>query len=165
MNIQIDTICFIYFLLQNSLFFLHRTSSPIFFLGLHARGCCSTLSTTTSCGNGYIGQTNRKRNESALLIWATRRRPFICSGWSRGLLSIMRHRYLCTAPGDTVKKVVEFFAESIKSLSNLVRSIQIRRRILLKLQISEQSIHFPFGTWKPEKHCSINTNLHHSPWI
>ncbi len=46
---------------------------------------------------------------------------------------------LCTALGDTVKKVVEFTAESITSLSNLVRSIQIRRRILLKLWISEQT--------------------------
>ncbi len=41
----------------------------------------------------YTGQTNRKRNESALLVWATRRRPFICSGRSCGLLSITRHRY------------------------------------------------------------------------
>ncbi len=41
----------------------------------------------------YIGQTNRKRNESALLVWATRRRQFICSGRSRGLLSITRHHY------------------------------------------------------------------------
>ncbi len=59
--------------------------------------------------------------------------------------------------GDTVKKVVEFTAESITS----VRSIQIQRRILLKLQISEQT---PL-MWKPGKHCSINTNLHYSPWI
>ncbi len=40
---------------------------------------------------------------------------------------------LYTALGDTVKKVVEFTAESITSLSNLVRSIQI----LLKLQTLE----------------------------
>ncbi len=45
---------------------------------------------------------------------------------------------LYTALGDTVK-VVEFIAESITSLSNLVRSIQIRRRILLKKRISEQT--------------------------
>ncbi len=42
---------------------------------------------------------------------------------------------LYTALGDTVKKAVEFTAESITSLSNLVRSIQI----LLKLQTSEQT--------------------------
>ncbi len=41
----------------------------------------------------YIGQVNQKRNESALLVWATRRRPFICSDRCRGLLSITRHRY------------------------------------------------------------------------
>ncbi len=41
----------------------------------------------------YIGQTNRKRNESAQLVWAMRRRLFICSGRSCGLLSITRHRY------------------------------------------------------------------------
>ncbi len=46
---------------------------------------------------------------------------------------------LYTALGDTVKKVVEFTAESITSRSNLVRSFQIRCRILLKLQISEQT--------------------------
>ncbi len=41
---------------------------------------------------------------------------------------------LYTALGDTVKIV-----ESITSLSNLVRSIRIQCRILLKLQISEQT--------------------------
>ncbi len=41
---------------------------------------------------------------------------------------------LYTALGDTVKKV-----ESITSLSDLVRSIQIRHIIMLKLQISEQT--------------------------
>ncbi len=58
----------------------------------------------------YIGQTNWKRNESALLGWATRRRPFIRSCWSRGLLSITWHRYRPTqcSLGDTGKKVVEF---------------------------------------------------------
>ncbi len=54
---------------------------------------------------------------------------------------------LYTALGDTVKKVVEFTAESITSLSNLVRSIQIRHRIMLKLQTSEQT---PL-MWKPGK--------------
>ncbi len=43
---------------------------------------------------------------------------------------------LYTALGDTVKKAVEFTAESITSLSNLVRSIQIRHRIMLWLQTS-----------------------------
>ncbi len=62
---------------------------------------------------------------------------------------------LYTALGDTVKKVVEFTAESITSLSNLVRSIQI----LLKLQTSEQ---MPL-VWKPgetlfNKHIST---IHH----
>ncbi len=68
---------------------------------------------------------------------------------------------LYTALGDTVKKVVEFTAESITSLSDLVRSIQIQRRILLKLQISEQT---PL-MWKPgetlfNKHITIIP-----PWI
>ncbi len=47
---------------------------------------------------------------------------------------------LYTARGDTVNKV-----DSITSLSNLVRSIQIRHRIMLKLQTSEQT---PL-MWKP----------------
>ncbi len=47
---------------------------------------------------------------------------------------------LYTALGDTVNKV-----DSITSLSNLVRSIQIRHRIMLKLQTSEQT---PL-MWKP----------------
>ncbi len=50
---------------------------------------------------------------------------------------------LHTALGDTVKNAVEFTAESITYLSNLVRSIQI----LLKLRISEQT---PL-MWKPGK--------------
>ncbi len=65
-------------------------------------------------------------------------RPFICSDRRRGLLSITRHRSY-TALGDTVKKVVELAAESITFLSDLVRSIQIRHIIMLKLQISEQT--------------------------
>ncbi len=61
---------------------------------------------------------------------------------------------LYTALGDTVKKV-----ESITSLSNLVRSIQIQHRIMLKLQTSEQT---PL-MWKPKetlfnKHI---TSIHH----
>ncbi len=46
---------------------------------------------------------------------------------------------LYTALGDTVKKVIELAAESITFLSDLVRSIQIRHIIMLKLQISEQT--------------------------
>ncbi len=63
---------------------------------------------------------------------------------------------LYTALGDTVKKVVEFTAESITCLSNLVRTIQIQRRILLKLRISEQT---PL-MWKPGK---TLLNKHKSP--
>ncbi len=44
---------------------------------------------------------------------------------------------LYTALADTVKKVVELAAESITFLSDLVRSIQIRHRIMLKLQTSK----------------------------
>ncbi len=63
---------------------------------------------------------------------------------------------LYTALGDAV----ELTAASITSLSNLVRSIQIKRRILLKLQTSEQ---MPL-MWKPgetffNKH--IITTIHH----
>ncbi len=66
---------------------------------------------------------------------------------------------LYTALGDTVKKAVKFTAESITSLSNLVRSIQIRHRIMLRLQTSEQT---PL-MWKPgetlfNKHI---TTIHH----
>ncbi len=99
----------------------------------------------------YIGQANRKRNESALLIWV-----YMLGPEPRAALDHATPLY--TALGDTVKKVVEFTADSITSLSNLMRSIQIQRRILLKLRISEQT---PL-MWK---HCTINTNLHHSPWI
>ncbi len=56
---------------------------------------------------------------------------------------------LYTALGDTVNK-----EESITSLSDLVRSLQIRHRIMLKLQTSEQT---PL-MWKQDKHCSINTS-------
>ncbi len=55
MNIQINKLSFIYFLLQNFHLFIFNTAPPAppFFLGLHARGCCSTLSTPTSRGNVY----------------------------------------------------------------------------------------------------------------
>ncbi len=68
---------------------------------------------------------------------------------------------LYTALGDTVKKVVEF-NRGINNISvKSVRSIQIRHRIMLKLHTSEQT---PL-MWIPGKHCSINTNIYHSPWI
>ncbi len=53
MNIQMNKMSFIYFLLQNFFFFFFNTAPPAppFFLGLHDRGCCSTLSTPTSRGN------------------------------------------------------------------------------------------------------------------
>ncbi len=88
-----------------------------------------------------LQELHRTSEPKAEQIRATRLgyRPFICSDRSRGLLSITRQP-LSTALGDTVKKV-----ESITSLSNLVRSIQIRHRIMLKLQTSEQT---PL-MWKP----------------
>ncbi len=61
------------------------------------------------------------------------------------LFGCSRSRHTVTALGDTVKKVVEFTAESIISLSDPERSNQIQRRILLKLQTSEQT---PL-MWKP----------------
>ncbi len=105
----------------------------------------------------YIGQINWKRNESTLPVWAMRRRPFI---WSvrtpepRAALDYVTSLY--KALGDTVKKVVELAAESTTSLSNLVRSIQIRHIILLKLGILEQT---PL-MWKPGK---TLFNKHKSP--
>ncbi len=72
----------------------------------------------------------------------------------------------CSRSHDTVihsagrySEVVEFATESITSQSNLVRSIQIRHRIMLKLQTSEQ---MPL-MWKPgetlfNKHI---TTIHH----
>ncbi len=67
---------------------------------------------------------------------------------------------LYTAQVDTVKQVVKFTAESITSLSNLVRSIQILHRILLKLLTSEQTALL----WKPKRHtwpkpCGWNEEL------
>ncbi len=79
----------------------------------------------------YIRQANRKRNESALLVWANVIRTIYLLGLEpRAALDHVTPLY--TALGDTVKK-----AESITSLSNLVRSIQIL--------ISEQT---PL-MWKP----------------
>ncbi len=66
---------------------------------------------------------------------------------------------LYSALGDTVKKEVEFSAESITSQSDHVRRIQIWWRILLKLRISEQT---PL-MWKPGE--TLSKQLHHSPWI
>ncbi len=53
MNIQMNKISFI---IQNIHLFIFNTAPPApqFFLGLHARGCCSTLSTPTSRGNASI---------------------------------------------------------------------------------------------------------------
>ncbi len=107
----------------------------------------------------YIVQTNRKRNKSALLIWATRRRPFVYLLRPEPRAALDHATPLYTALGDTVKKVVEFTNISITSLSNLVRSIQIQQIIMLKLQTSEQT---PL-MWKPgetlfNKHI---TTIHH----
>ncbi len=79
--------------------------------------------------------TNRKRNKSALLVWATDR----LSARTGAAAALDHATPLYTALGDTVKKVVELAAESITFLSDLVRSIQIRHIIMLKLQISEQT--------------------------
>ncbi len=92
-----------------------------------------------------LHRTNKPKAEQ---IRATRLgyRPFICSDRQPATP-------LYTVLGDTVKKVVEFTAESITSLSNLVRSIQIMLKLQTKL-LSEQT---PL-MWKPRKHCSINTS-------
>ncbi len=65
----------------------------------------------------------------------------------------------CSRSRDTVihgagrySEVVEFTAESITSLSNLVRSIQIRHRIMLR---HRNKLHW---CGNQEKHCSINTS-------
>ncbi len=84
----------------------------------------------------YIGQMNRKRNESALLVWAIL--VYLLGPEPRAALDHATPLY--TVPWDTVNKV-----DSITSLSNLVRSIQIQCIILLKLQTSEQT---PL-MWKP----------------
>ncbi len=102
-----------------------------------------------------IGQTNRKRNKSVLLVWAIL--VYLLGPEPRAALDHVTPLY--KALGDTVKKVVEFTAESITSLSNLVRSTQIPHRIMLKLQTSEQT---PL-MWKPgetlfNKHI---TTIHH----
>ncbi len=102
----------------------------------------------------YIGQTNRKRKKSALLVWAIL--VYLLVPEPRAALDHAIPLY--TALGDTVKKVVEFTTESITSLSNLVRSIQIRHRIMLKLQTSEQT---PL-IWKPgETLFNKHTTIHH----
>ncbi len=74
----------------------------------------------------YIGLTDRKWNESMLLVWSAR-------------AALDHATPLYTALGDTVKKKVEFSSESITSQSDHVRRIQIWWRILLKLRISEQT--------------------------
>ncbi len=56
-----------------------------------------------------IGQTNRKRNKSALLVWATDR----LSARTGAAAALDHATPLYTALGDTVKKVVELAAESI----------------------------------------------------
>ncbi len=76
----------------------------------------------------YIGQTNRKRIESALLVWATDRLSA-----RTGAASCSRSRDTVIHSAGRYSEIVEFTAESITSLSNLVRSIQI----LLKLQTSK----------------------------
>ncbi len=86
----------------------------------------------------YIGQTNRKRNKSVLLVWATDRlsalaRAAGCSP-SRDIVTHSAGRY------SEESSLVKLAAESITSLSNLMRSIQIRCRILLKLRISELGV-------------------------
>ncbi len=96
---------------------------------------CSSLHVTIY--KSYIGQTNRKRNKSALLVWAIL--FYLLEPEPRAAFDHATPLY--TALGDTVKKAVEFTAESITSLSNLVRSFQI----MLKLQTSEQT---PL-MWKP----------------
>ncbi len=85
----------------------------------------------------YIGQTNRKRKQiRATRLGYTAQTVYLLVPEPRAALN--HATPLCTVLGDTVKKAVEFTAESITSLSNLVRSIQIRHRII-KLQTSEQS--------------------------
>ncbi len=84
----------------------------------------------------YIRQANRKRNESTLLVWANVIRTIYLLG-PEPRAALDHATPLYTALGDTVKKAVEFTPESITSLSNLVRSIQIL--------ISEQT---PL-MWKP----------------
>ncbi len=116
------------------------------------KGCFSVLKNGTnslsfsSCliYKSYIRQTNRKRNESTLLVWA--QTVYLLGPEPRDALDHATPLY--TALGDTVKKV-----ESITSLPNLVRSFQIQYQN--KRHWCENQ----------EKQCSINTNLHRSPWI
>ncbi len=120
------------------------------------KGCClkngmnSLAFSSWPIYKSYIGQ-----RKSALLGWVLRGADVYLLG-TEPRAALDHATPLYTALGNTVKKVVEFTAESITSLSNLERSIQIRRRILLKLQISEQT---PL-MWKPGK---ILFNKHKSP--
>ncbi len=88
----------------------------------------------------YIGQPNWTRNKSALLVWATDR------------LSAQAGAADCSRSCDTVIHSAGRYSEE---------SSRIHRRILLKLRYQKK--HHWCGN--QEKHCSINTNLHHSPWI
>ncbi len=107
-----------------------------------------------------IGQTNRKwKKIRATCLGYTAQTIYLLGPEPRAALDHMTPLY--TALGDTVKKVVEFTAESITSLSNLVRNIQIQHRIMLKLQTSEQT---PL-MWKPVETLFNKHNHHHSPWI
>ncbi len=88
-----------------------------------------------------LQELHRTNEPKAEQIRATRLgyRPFICS--DREPRAALDHATpLYTALGDTVNK-----EESITSLSDLVRSLQIRHRIMLKLRTSEQT---PL-MWKP----------------
>ncbi len=106
---------------------------------LHARFTRSTSDKQTKSGN-----------KSALLVWATWRRPFICLDRSRGLLSITRHHY---TQRWEIQWSSRIHRESITSLSNLVRSYSYRY---------QSKCHW---CGNQEKKCSINTNIYHSPWI
>ncbi len=101
----------------------------------------------------WTNEPKAKRIRSTPFSLSALKKTVICSA------ALDHATPLYTALGDTVKKAVEFTAESITSLSNLVRSFQIQRIILLKLQTSEQT---PL-MWKPveslfNKHI---TTIHH----
>ncbi len=142
---------YIYYMLSLHLHCLINSSTLIKLATAHRRIKRCTAFSSCPIYKSYIGQTNRKRNESTLLVWAIL--VYLLGPEPRAALDHATPLY--TALGDTVKKVVEFTAESITSLSNFVRSIQI----LLKLQTSEQT---PL-MWKPgetlfNKHI---TTIHH----
>ncbi len=90
----------------------------------------------------YIGQINRKWNKSALLIWAIWRRPFISSDRSRGLLSITQHH-------NTQRWEIQWSSQIHSGINNICQilweAFNMRHRIMLKLQTSEQT---PL-MWKP----------------